>query len=170
MLLPRSQFPILIVAGFLSRLPRYSAHRDRADAGHDLTIGQVTVAHQPLASIVGKLVGMAPEKPGHLRCDGLGQKRAGTAAQNLRQRVGKRAWLAKLENITVGHGVSLLRWRSGGARTPTIRRPTLACRHQLLPLARLRAACYPPRGPVDDCQTSGHGPWNGHLDHSPLAQ
>src|SRR5205814_422837 len=90
-----------------------------------------------LASILGKLVGMALKKPGHLRRDGLGQKRAGTAAQHLRQWVGKRAWLGKLENITVGHGVSLLQWRSGGANTPTIRRPTLACRHQLLRLAQL---------------------------------
>src|SRR5205814_4060060 len=88
-----------------------------------------------LASIVGKLVGMALKKPGHLRRDGLGQERAGTAAQHLRQWVGKRAWLGKLENITVGHGVSLLQWRSGGTNTPTIRRPTLACRHQLLRLA-----------------------------------
>src|SRR5438552_18361644 len=78
---------------------------------------------------------MALKKPAHLRRDGLGQKSAGTAAQNLRQWVGKRAWLGKLENITVGHGVSLLQWRSGGANTPTIRRPPLACRHQLLRLA-----------------------------------
>src|SRR5438552_14872349 len=78
---------------------------------------------------------MALKKPGHLRRDGLGQERAGTAAQHLRQWVGKHAWLGKLENITVGHGVSLLQWRSGGANTPTIRRPTLACRHQLLRLA-----------------------------------
>src|SRR5204863_3428158 len=117
-----------------------SAHRHRADAGHDLTLGQVTVAHQPLASIVGKLVGMALKKPGHLRRDGLGQERAGTAAQHLRQWIGKHAWLGKLENITVGHGVSLLQWRSGGTNTPTIRRPTLACRHQLLRLARRLAS------------------------------
>src|SRR5205807_4240671 len=120
-----------------------SAHRDRADAGHNLALGQVTVAHQPLTSILGELVGVALEKPGHLRCDSLGQKCAGTAAQHLSQRVGKRAWLGKLENITVGHGVLLLQWRSGGENTPTIRRPTLSCRHQLLriapTLARLNA-------------------------------
>src|SRR5205085_2590220 len=112
-----------------------SAHRDRADAGHNLALGQMTVAHQPLTSIVGELVGVALEKPGHLRRDGLGQKRAGTAAQHLSQRVGKRAWLGKLENITVGHGVSLLRWRNGGANTSTIRRLTLSYRHQLLRIA-----------------------------------
>src|SRR5207253_8571951 len=50
-----------------------SAHRDRADAGHNLALGQVTVAHQPLTSIVGELVGVALEKPGHLRGHSLGQ-------------------------------------------------------------------------------------------------
>src|SRR5262249_16031593 len=114
-----------------------SAHRDRADAGHNLALGQVTVAHQPLTSIIGELVGVDLEKPGHLRCDSLGQKRAGTAAQHLSQRVGQRTWLGKLENITVGHGVSLLQWRSGGENTPTIRRLTLSCRHQLLRIAPL---------------------------------
>src|SRR5205823_14744469 len=122
-----------------------SAHCDRADAGHNLALGQVTVAHQALTSIVGELVGVSLEKPGHLRRDGLGQKRAGTAAQHLSQRVGKRAWLGKLENITVGHGVSLLQWRSGGDNTPTIRRPTLSCRHQLLRIARAPTKHYTPR-------------------------
>src|SRR5439155_24111235 len=32
-------------------------------------------------------------------------------------------------------------WRSGGANSPTIRRPTLACRHQLLRLAHHHADC-----------------------------
>jgi hypothetical protein len=35
-------------------------------------------------------------------------------AQNLREQIGECPWLGKLENITVGHGVSLLQWRSGG--------------------------------------------------------
>jgi hypothetical protein len=99
-----------------------SAHRHRTDAGHDLTLGQVTMAHQPMASVVGELLGMAPEEAGHLRCDRLGQQRAGTTAQHLSQRIGKRAWLGKFKNITVTHGVSLLQRRSGGANTPTIRR------------------------------------------------
>ena len=38
-------------------------HRDRADAGYDFTLGQMTVARQPLASIVGQLAGVALEKP-----------------------------------------------------------------------------------------------------------
>jgi hypothetical protein len=57
------------------------------------------VAHQPLTSILGELVGVALEKPGHLRCHSLGQKRAGTATQHFGQRVAKRAWLGKLETL-----------------------------------------------------------------------
>jgi hypothetical protein len=70
----------------------------------------------PSASIVGELVGT--EERGYLRFDGLGQKGTGAAAQNVGQRIGKRPWLGKLDDITVGHGVSLLQWRSG-ARTAT---------------------------------------------------
>src|SRR6476661_8279105 len=36
----------------------------------------------------------------------------------LGQRVRKSSWLAELENVSVGHGVSLLRWRSGGVKHP----------------------------------------------------
>src|SRR6202011_5140179 len=38
--------------------------------------------------------------------------------QHLGQRIGKISWLGELENISVGHGVSLLRWRSGGVEHP----------------------------------------------------
>src|SRR6266545_3493402 len=38
--------------------------------------------------------------------------------QNLGQRIGKSSWLRELENISVGHGVSLLCWRSGGLEHP----------------------------------------------------
>src|SRR5690242_18266983 len=97
----------------------------------------MTVAHQPLTSIVGELGGVALKKAGHLRGDSLGQKRAGTAA---------RTSVSGSESVPGGkagkhycrsrHDVSLLQWRSGGENTPTIRRPTLSCRHQLLRIAR----------------------------------
>jgi D-alanyl-lipoteichoic acid acyltransferase DltB (MBOAT superfamily) len=75
-------------------------------------------------------------EPGAGRAFGIVLMCLGTAAQHLSQRVAKRPWPGKLENITVGHGVSLLQWRGGGANTPTIRRPTLSFRHQLLRIAR----------------------------------
>ena len=34
---------------------------DRTDAGHDLALGQMPVAHDPLVTVGGKLVGMATE-------------------------------------------------------------------------------------------------------------
>src|SRR5205823_1303826 len=135
-----------------------SAHRDRADAGHNLALGQVTVAHQPLTSIVGELVGVALEKPRHLRCDSLGQKRAGTAAQHLRQRVGNRAWLGELENITVGHGVSLLqeKWRREHPHDtppyPFLPSPTFA---NSSTANRLQSRSSSPLHPT---RTSGDGP------------
>jgi len=78
----------------------------------------VTVAHQPLAAILGQLVGVATEKGCDLGLDGLRQQRSRAVAQNLSQRIGKSSWLGELENVSVGHGVSLLQWRSGGVEHP----------------------------------------------------
>jgi hypothetical protein len=53
-------------------------------------------------------------RPG-LGPDGLRQQRSRAVAQNLGQPISKSSWLGELENVSVGHVVSLLRWRSGGA-------------------------------------------------------
>src|SRR5262247_162231 len=95
-----------------------AAHGDRTDAGHDLTLGQMSVAHQPPAAIIGELVGMAAEQARNLGLDGLRQNRSRAVAQNLGQRIAKSSWLRELENVSVGHGVSLLCWRSGGVEHP----------------------------------------------------
>src|SRR5262245_45940880 len=76
------------------------------------------VAHQPLAAVIGQLVGMTGEQGCYLGLDGLSQQCSRTAAQNLGQRIGKSSWLGELENVSVGHGVSLLRWRSGSFEHP----------------------------------------------------
>src|SRR5262249_48614722 len=76
------------------------------------------VAHQPPPAIIGKLVGMAAEQARHLGLNRLRQKRSRAVAQNLGQRIGKSSWLRELENISLSHGVSLLRWRSGGLEHP----------------------------------------------------
>jgi hypothetical protein len=95
-----------------------AAHGDRADAGHDLTLGQMPVAYQSPAAIIGELIGMAAEQARNLGLDRLRQKRSRAVAQNLGQRIAKSSWLRELENISVGHGVSLLCWRSGGVEHP----------------------------------------------------
>jgi hypothetical protein len=66
-----------------------AAHRDRTDAGHDFALGQMPVAHQPLAAIIGELVGMAADQGGNLRLDGLRQQRSRAVAQHLGQRIGE---------------------------------------------------------------------------------
>src|SRR5262249_32287607 len=50
--------------------------------------------------------------------DRVRTKRSRAVAQNLGQRIGKSSWLRELENISLSHGVSLLRWRSGGLEHP----------------------------------------------------
>src|SRR5436189_6314038 len=76
------------------------------------------VAHQSPAAIIGELVGMAAEHARNLSLNGLRQKRSRAVAQNLAQRIGKSSWLRESEKISVGHGVSLLCWRSGGIEHP----------------------------------------------------
>jgi hypothetical protein len=46
---------------------------DCTDAGHDLALGQMPVAHQPPAAIIGQLVGMGAEPSRNLGFDGLPQ-------------------------------------------------------------------------------------------------
>jgi len=65
---------------------------------------------------------MFGQKPGDLGFDRLGQQGTRSIAQDLGQMVGEDPWLNQLDDVIVGHGVSLLRWRSGGLTTPTIRR------------------------------------------------
>src|SRR6266513_898794 len=65
---------------------------------------------------------MLGEEFGHLGLDRLGQQGARSVAQHRGKRVGERPWLKQLDDVSIGHGVSLLCWRSGGSNTPTIRR------------------------------------------------
>src|SRR5258708_1070104 len=46
-----------------------AAHADRTDAGHDLALWQMAVAHQPLAAIIGRLVGVPTEQGRDLSLD-----------------------------------------------------------------------------------------------------
>src|SRR5436190_17727198 len=41
-----------------------------------------------------------------------------SVAQNLSERIGESPWLSELDDVSVGHGVSLLWWRSGGFEHP----------------------------------------------------
>src|SRR3954462_15072021 len=65
---------------------------------------------------------MLGEKFGHFCLNRLRQQGARPVTQHLGERIGERPWLKQLHHVSIGHGVSLLCWRSGGSNTPTIRR------------------------------------------------
>src|ERR1700704_4852351 len=112
-------------------------HRDCTDAGHDLALGQMPVAHQSPAAIIGQLVGMVLSQAA---------TSASTACPN--------SVLAPLRKTSVSGSENVPGWVSsktlvsvtaypsfGGEvealNTPTIRRLTPSCRHQLSALARV---------------------------------
>src|SRR5438477_6628433 len=101
------------LARFAVAHPRL-ANGDRPDAGHDIAFRKVTMAHHALMARLGFEIGMLREKLRNLCFDGLDQQRTRAAAQDLCERIGKPPWLGELDHVTVGHGVSLLHWRSGG--------------------------------------------------------
>ena len=95
-----------------------TTHGHRTDAGHDLALGQMPMAHQPAVAIIGQLIGMTAEEARNLGLHGMHQQRSRASAQNLGQWIRKRPWLRQLDDIILDHGVSLLEWRSGGVEHP----------------------------------------------------
>src|SRR5208282_6163840 len=76
------------------------------------------VTHQPSVTIIGQFVGMAAEEARNLGLHRMRQQRSRAVAQHVGQWIGKRPWLRQLDDIILGHGVSLLQWRSGGVEHP----------------------------------------------------
>src|SRR3974390_3942061 len=119
------------------------------------------MAHQALVAVGGALVGMLGEEVGYLGFDRLGEQRSRAITQNLRQSIGKGPWLNKLENVSVGHGVSLLQWRSGGVEHPHDTPP-----YSLMPSPTFANSSRPLRALGSDVQRSQSGV---HADNSPSA-
>src|SRR5207249_3357617 len=92
--------------------------RDRADTGHHLTLRQVTMADHPLLALLRPQIGMLVEKVRDLGLDCLGEQGTGSIAQDFGELIVEESWLNQLDNVIVGHGISLLRWRSGGVKHP----------------------------------------------------
>jgi hypothetical protein len=82
----------------------------------------MAVPHQPPVAVFGQFIGMRFENTRDLSFDGLGEQGLCALPQHLGQRITNLFWLSQLDDIILGHGVSLLRWRSGGLDTPMIRR------------------------------------------------
>src|SRR5947207_2716660 len=94
------------------------AHRHRSDAGHDLTLRQMTVTHDALVARLSLEIGISSEEVSDFRLHSLREKGTRPVAQNLGWPLGAGPWLRQLDDVSVGHGVSLLRWRSGGVEHP----------------------------------------------------
>ena len=91
---------------------------DRTDPGHHLALRQVTMADHPLLALLRPQIGMLVEKVRDLGLDCLGEQRTGSVAQDFGELIVEESWLNQLDNVIVGHGISLLRWRSGGVKHP----------------------------------------------------
>jgi hypothetical protein len=66
------------------------------------------VPHDPPTAIRGRTIGMAGEKFRHLGLDRLREQRTRSLTQNVGEQIGKGPWLGELENVSLGHGVSLV--------------------------------------------------------------
>jgi hypothetical protein len=94
------------------------ANGDRADTGHHFALRQVTVADAALMAVRGLQIGMLAEKIRDLGLDCLGQQGTHSMAQDFSELVLDLSWLNQLDDVIFGHGISLLRWRSGGVKHP----------------------------------------------------
>ena len=61
---------------------------------------------------------MLGEKAGDLGLDRLREQGTGPVAQDFRELVVEGSWLNQSDDVIVGHGISLLRWRSEGVKHP----------------------------------------------------
>src|SRR6516225_5817218 len=61
---------------------------------------------------------MLAEKVRDLSLDRLGQQSTRPIAQDFGELIVDVSWLNQLDKVIFGHGISLLRWRSGGVKHP----------------------------------------------------
>src|SRR6476659_8149682 len=94
------------------------ANGDRTDTGHHLAFRQVTVAHDALVAVRCLQIGMLAKKVRDLGLDRLGQQSTRPIAQNFGELIVDASWLNQLDDVIFGHGISLLRWRSGCVKHP----------------------------------------------------
>src|SRR6202035_1211219 len=94
------------------------ADGDWTDTGHHLAFRQVTVAHDALVAVRSLQIAMLAEKVRDLGLDRLGQQSTRPIAQDFGELIVDVSWLNQLDDVIFGHGISLLRWRSGGVRHP----------------------------------------------------
>src|ERR1700691_1639645 len=139
------------------------------------------VTHDALVARLGLKIRISLKKVSDFRLDSLRQQRMRSVAQNLSERIAESPWLSELDHVSVGHGVSLLWWRSGGVKHlhdtpphPFMPSPTsahssswLSWEAVLTTCVRLldkparhidgRQLCFPPKGSCLQCQIGANG-------------
>jgi len=78
----------------------------------------MTMAHNALMAISRLEIGMLGDEGRNLGFDGLGEQHSRTIAKNFGERIGKASWLNQLGDVILGHGISLLWWRSEVVKQP----------------------------------------------------
>jgi len=76
------------------------------------------VTNDALVARLGLEIGISLQKVSDFDLDGLREQGMRPVAQNLGERISEGPWLREIDDVSVGHGVSLLRWRSGGVEHP----------------------------------------------------
>ena len=76
------------------------------------------MADDALVAVLGLQIGMLAEKVCDLGLDRLGEQGTRPVAQDFGELIVEDSWLNQLDDVIVGHGISLLRWRSGGVKHP----------------------------------------------------
>ena len=89
----------------------------RTDAGHHLALWQVAMADDSPMAVRGLQIGMLANKVRDLGLNGLGQQDTRPITQDFGELVDDVSWLSWIM-LSFGHGISLLRWRSGGVKHP----------------------------------------------------
>src|SRR5262245_25733004 len=89
------------------------ADRNRADTCQHLALWQMAVARNALAAVLGLEISMLGEKIRDLGLKRFRQQRTSPLPQDFGELIVKGSWLNQFEHVIVGHGISLLQWRSG---------------------------------------------------------
>src|SRR6202035_2967856 len=71
-----------------------------------------------LVAVPGLQIGMLVEKVRDLGLDRPGEQGTGSVAQDFGELIVKDSCLNQLDDVILGHGISLLRWRTGGVKHP----------------------------------------------------
>src|ERR1700737_3088147 len=77
-----------------------------------------SAAAAALVAVLGLQIGMLAEKVCDLGLDRLSEKGTCPVAQDFCELIVEDSWLNHIDDVIVGHGISLLRWRSGGVNPP----------------------------------------------------